>query len=148
MRKLNTGFTLIELLIVVAIVAILAAVAVPSYQSYVARSARAAAKAALLEDAQFMERKYTTSNCYQCTATAEAIGAISLPKTQSPDTGNATYLLSLTDASTDDNTFLIVATRNGGMSNDECGDLTLNHLGIKGFINQAGGATIAQCWGN
>ncbi len=146
MRRLNMGMTLIELLIVVAIVGILAAIAVPSYQSYVARSARAAAIAALMENAQFMERKYTLSNCYQCTS--EAIGTISLPKGQSPDTGNATYLITLTDASTDANTFLLVATRTGGMAGDECGDLTINHLGVKGFTNQAVGATVAQCWGS
>lgn len=138
--------TLIELLIVVAIVGLLATIAMPSYKSYVDRSARSAAVAALMEDAQFMERKYTLSNCYQCAA--EAIGTITLPKQQSPDTGNATYLITLTDASTDQYTYLLVATRTGSMTGDECGDLTLNHLGVKSFINQGGGATVAKCWGN
>lgn len=146
MRRVNAGMTLVELLIVVAIVGILAAIAIPSYQGYVARAARAAATAALMEDAQFMERKYSLSNCYQCTS--EAIGTISLPKSQSPTTGDVTYQLTLTDASTDANTFLLVATRAGSMSGDDCGDLTLNNLGVKGITNAGVGATVAQCWGN
>lgn len=148
MKIRNLGVTLIELLITVVIVGILAAVAVPSYFNYVARSARAAAAAALSENANFMERKFTETNCYQCAA--EAIGTISLPRTQAPDTGNASYLISLADANTDPTTFRLVATRNGNMASDECGDLILDHLGQKGVINQPGGATItaAQCWGN
>ena len=58
------GFTLIELMIVVVIVAILASLSYPSYREYVRRSARAEAKAALLENAQFMERNFTAANRY------------------------------------------------------------------------------------
>jgi type IV pilus assembly protein PilE len=116
--------------------------------SYTARSARAAAAAALTENAQFMERKFTETNCYQCSS--EAIGSISLTRTQAPDTGNASYLLTLDDANTDPTTFRLVATRTGNMTGDECGNLTLDHLGQKSVINQPGGATMtaAQCWGN
>ena len=141
------GFTLIELLITVLIVGILAAVAVPSYTSYTARSARAAAAAALAENAQFMERKFTETNCYQCAG--EVIGSISLFRSQAPDTGTAKYLISLVDASTDATTFRLVATRTGNMSGDECGDLALDQLGQKSIINQPAGSsmTVAQCWG-
>lgn len=142
------GMTLIELMIVILIVAILGAIAVPSYMSYMARGARASAAAALMEDAQAMERRYTehSPSCYQCVG--EAIGAIALPKTQAPDIGNASYTVALVDASTDISTFLLVATRTGSMAGDECGDLTINHLGVKGVINQPGGATITatECW--
>ncbi len=149
MNKHWRGFTLIELLIVIAIVALLASIAIPSYMDYVRRSARASAAAALMEDAQHMERRYTqeSPSCYQCAG--EAIGAISLPKVAAPDTGAAKYNIALDDANTDVTTFLLVATRTGSMAGDDCGDLTLNHLGVKGVINQPGGAAITadECWG-
>lgn len=144
----QSGITLIELLVTVAIVAILSAVALPSYFNYIARSARAAAASALTENAQYMERKFTEVNCYQCAA--EVIGSITIPRTQAPDTGTATYNITLDDLNTDETSYRLVATRTGGMASDECGDLILDQLGQKNVINQPVGATItaAQCWGN
>jgi type IV pilus assembly protein PilE len=148
-KRQNTGFTIIELMIVVAIVAILAAIAYPSYTGYIQRGARAAAKVALAENAQFMERKFTMSNCYQCTG--EAIGTISLPKTQSPDSGTADYdPIELVDANTDANGFLLqaVPAATGRMTADDCGTLTLDNIGNKSVSGQPAGATItaAECW--
>jgi type IV pilus assembly protein PilE len=58
------GFTLIELLVTVAIIAILAAIAYPSYQRQIASARRSDMQAELMQLAQFMERLYTESGCY------------------------------------------------------------------------------------
>lgn len=60
----SRGFTLIELMIVVAIVGILSSIAYASYQSSVAKSRRQAAQGCLVEQAQFLERYYTTNMSY------------------------------------------------------------------------------------
>lgn len=135
------GFSLIELLVTVAIIAIISAVAVPSYVQYTARANRADAKTVLLANAQFMERKFTESNCYQCAA--EAVATISTNFKQ-PEGGK--YVISLVDANTDANTYQLLATRAGSMASDACGDLTLNELGVKGNTNNT--ATAATCWAN
>lgn len=147
MRKPSlAGFSLIEVLVTVAIVAILAAVAIPAYTSYVARGARANAKVALMENAQYMERRFTMRNCYQCAG--EAIGAIAIPRGQSPDTGAAEYNISLVDGSTDDDEFLLQAAPTGRMASDDCGTFTIDQSGAKGVTGQPAGATITaqECW--
>jgi len=147
--KNHQGVTLIELLIVVLIVGILASIAVPSYMDYMRKGARAAAAAGLLENAQAMERRYTekTPACYVCTGETAADVTDELPRRQSPDSGTAQYILSVSAGDTD--TFTLVATRAGNMGGDDCGDLTISHLGVKGVTNQPGGATITrdECWG-
>jgi len=62
------GFSLTELMVVVAIVAILAAVAYPGYQAQVRTGRRSDAKAELMRLAQYMERIYTESGCYDAGA--------------------------------------------------------------------------------
>ena len=88
--RFSSGFTLLELMIVVAIVGILANIAYASYSSSVAKSRRNAAQGCLMEQAQYMERVYTTSMSYanatlplaadqQCQADLSAQYTFSLP---------------------------------------------------------------------
>ena len=56
------GFSLIEIMVVVAIIGILASIAFNSYQSSTHKSRRYAAQSCLMEQAQYMERYYTSAN--------------------------------------------------------------------------------------
>ena len=49
-------------MIAVAIIGILAAIAIPGYQAHVTQTRRYAAQTCLMEQAQYMERYYTTNN--------------------------------------------------------------------------------------
>lgn len=64
MRKYRSGFTLVELMVVVAIVAILAAVAYPSYTQQILRSRRTEGRAALMQNAQTLEKCFTVTGSY------------------------------------------------------------------------------------
>jgi len=141
MRKTNqTGVTLIELMITVAVIGILAAIAYPSYTQYGQRAARAAARALLLENAQFLERNYTTSNRYDQTSGGATINSAALPRTQSPVSGTAKYNLTLSAVAAQ--SYTLSAAPTGSMAGDACGTLTLTNAGVQG----AGGA-VADCWG-
>jgi type IV pilus assembly protein PilE len=59
------GFTLVELMVVVAIVAILASIAYPSYTNHVKKTRRGMATGCLQENAQYMERVYTSKLSYE-----------------------------------------------------------------------------------
>jgi type IV pilus assembly protein PilE len=142
----QTGMTLIELLITITILGILTAVAIPAYQTHVAQATRAEAKGILLETAQFLERNYTTNNCYHrtdnsCTAAAN----LTLPFAQSPKTGTAKFNITIDYPAVAPcvlgQCFTLSAAPTGSMTGDSCGTLTLTHSGIQGA-----GGTVADCW--
>ncbi len=126
------GVTLIELLITVAIFGILAAVAYPSYQTHVARANRAEAQGILMENAQFLERNYTTANGYDLDS---AGNATALPFTVSPKTGTKKYDIAAAYGTSQ--IFTLTATPTGSMAGDSCGNLTLTNTGVR---------APADCW--
>lgn len=126
---------------VVVIVGILASIALPSYREHVKRAARADAKAALMENAQFLEQNFTEANRYHQDS---AGNPITLPVTQSPREDSAKYTISVAATAT---TFTLTAApvAGGMMAGDSCGSFTLNQLGQKNIINATKSAS--ECWG-
>lgn len=129
------GFTLIELMVTVAIIGILAAIAYPSYTQYVQRANRSDAEAIMQENAQFMERYFTTNGKYDGAA---------LPTIQSPKSGTAKFVISLATTTTPP-TYTITATPTGGYVDSLCGTLTMDQLGVTG---KSGPGALADCWKN
>jgi len=146
---------MIEVLIAVTLVGILAAVAIPQYSAYVIRGQRAAAKTALEQMAQFLERNYTASGCYNFadgpSCVAQGGNAVVPPFTSAPTDGSAaTYGILVAPAA---QSFLVTATpcgagggcpatANQGFTDPDCGALTLDNTGAK----TAAAGTVARCW--
>lgn len=131
-NKSHSGFTLIELMIVVAIIGILAAIAYPSYTQYVIKSKRTDAQAIMMENAQFLERYFTTNGTY--------IGA-SLPKLQSPVSGTAAY--NMTTPTLSSSAYTLQAQPTGSFTDALCGTLTIDHTGAR---TESGTGSLGDCW--
>ena len=128
----QSGFTLVELMITVAIIGILAAIAYPNYEEYTRRANRADAQAIMLENAQFMERYFTTNGTY---------AGADLPKQQSPESGTAKY--TLPDPAGDATSYLIQAVPSGTYTDPLCGTLTIDQTGSK---TEDGTGALSDCW--
>lgn len=118
-NKKQNGFTLIEVMIVVVIVAILAAVAMTSYQGSILRTRRSAAQACLQQQAQFIERYYTTHMTY--------LGVETSAPTCDPSANlDNFYRFTVTAQAS---TFMLTADPLGAQAGDHCGSLTLSNTG-------------------
>ncbi len=137
-KYLSRGFTLIELMIVLAIIAIIAAVALPSYQSQVQSTRRGAAAGCLLEIAQQMERRYTSSLTYGGTTTLPTPGCVADQA--------ANYTFDFTAGSPQTATYSIEAIPIGGQLSDSCGNLALNEKTVKRAAGVTDAATVKKCW--
>jgi len=141
--KRQCGFTLIEVMVVVTIIGILASIAYPSYMEYVRNANRADAQALMLENAQFMERRFTTCGSYAAIGTAAPCNAAAdLPKDQSPENGTARYSITLNPAP-DATTYTIQAQPAGSYADAKCGTMTITQTGAK---TETGTGSLGECW--
>ena len=156
--RYQVGFTLIEVMIVVVLAAILAAIAIPTYRDYVVRAKRAAARQVLMEAAQFLERNFTSSGCYDFADTASCLArsgsATVQPSTllRAPSEGRPSYAVAWAYAG-NGQAFTLTATPCGAagarcpagaettFSDSTCGTLTLTQTGLRGA-----GGSVATCW--
>lgn len=140
------GFTLIEVMVTVAILAILAAIAYPSYTAFLARGKRADARAALLENAQFLEAQFTSNGYYATAKGSDQAPALPVPRVPRNE-GSATYNISATVTNT---SYTLTATPAGSMAGDKCLSYRMDQTGDQylwsGGQRSADAALEAECW--
>lgn len=131
----HNGWTLVELMVALTIAAILLSIAYPAYTEQVRKSRRADGHALLFTAAQREQQFFTVNNQF-----TDTIGTGGLELSASSQEGY--YTLSITATT---NTYTLTATREAPQTGDtRCGDLTLNHLGVKG--NSGGSLSPERCW--
>lgn len=133
--RTQQGFTLIEVLIAVAIVSILAAIAYPNYKEYVDRGNRSEGQA-LLNDTAAAQERYYAQNFVYITANGD-MGKLNTRTISSTEK----YTLSIGTVA-DDGGYTLTA--NQQFNDSDCGNLTLNALGVRGITGS--GKTSDECW--
>ena len=133
------GLTLIEIMVVVALVGILASIALSSYQSHARKTRRYAAQSCLMEQAQYMERYYTSaSNPMTYT------GAV-LPSATCKTNLASYYTFSLPAAANASQAFSVQAAAIGAQTGDtDCRTLALNQAALRSSSSATGPTT--GCW--
>ena len=130
------GFTLIEIMVVVALIGIVASIALTSYQTSTRKSRRYAAQSCLMEQAQYMERYYTTAN-----NPMSYTGAV-LPEATCKTNLASYYTFSLTSAS---QAFSVQAVASGAQTGDtDCRTLALNQAAQQSSSSAT--ASTTGCW--
>ena len=130
------GLTLIEIMVVVALIGILASIALTSYQTSTRKSRRYAAQSCLMEQAQYMERYYTTAN-----NPMSYTGAV-LPEATCKTNLASYYTFSLTSAS---QAFSVQAVASGTQTGDtDCRTLALNQAAQQSSSSAT--ASTTGCW--
>lgn len=127
MKKFR-GFSLVELMIAVAIVGILAAIAYPSYVNHLRKTRRNMAAACLQENAQYLQRWYTTRLTY--------VGAVAQPCQQELD---PFYTVTVDVAGP--RSFTVTAEPKSSQEGDACGTLSLDDKGRRDHTGAGSG-----CW--
>lgn len=137
MKTSQQGFTLIEIMIVVVIIGILAAIAYPSYTEYVQRGNRTEGQAFLSDVAARQERHFSQNNSY-VTANAN-LGRLYGTTATTMESPTGLYTITL---DTGDGGYLLTANQTFGDTN--CGNLTLNALGVRG--RSGTDRSVEDCW--
>ena len=132
MGRDSQGFTLIELLIAVAIIGLLAGIVYPSYTGHIKKVYRAEIVALLNEQAQHLERFYTSNGTF---IDASGVSA-----------GNDRYRIT---AALNPQDFLLVATpvAESMMAGDACGEFSLTSVGARSNPGAAPEMSRKLCWG-
>ena len=135
--RASRGLTLIEIMVVVALVGILASIALTSYQSHTRKTRRYAAQSCLMEQAQYMERYYTTAS------NPMTYTAASLPNASCKTNLASYYAFSLSNAASQ--TFTVQAVASGTQTGDtDCRTLALNQAAQQS--SSSASATTTGCW--
>ena len=133
------GLTLIEIMVVVALVGILASIALTSYQSQTRKTRRYAAQSCLMEQAQYLERYYTSTN-----NSMSYTGAV-LPDATCKTNLASYYTFSLPAAANSSQAFSVQAAAIGTQTGDtDCRTLALNQAAQQ--TSSSATATTTGCW--
>jgi type IV pilus assembly protein PilE len=133
------GLTLIEVMVVVALVGILASIALTSYQSQTRKTRRYAAQSCLMEQAQYLERYYTSAN-----NPMSYTGAV-LPDAACKTNLASYYTFSLPAAANSSQAFSVQAVASGTQTGDtNCRTLALNQAAQQ--TSSSATAATTGCW--